>query len=321
MFWVGGYGPDMEGSGSGIGRLRPRPDGSLEYLGAVIETPSPSYLVERAGHVYSTDEGRGTVSSFVRTGESLICDGTVDSSGQWPCQLGFLDDALVVANYNTGTLGVVGLAPDGSVSELLQTLHSPVPEGLAHASLVLTPHLLVSADLGAERLLLYSVSGTTLVQTGEVVMPTGTGPRDLLLHESGLLYVLGEHGGTVTVYERVDGMLELVTSAALPGFVHGDQAAAISFGAEGFLYAGVRGGNRVSVLRSTADGRAIEPTGWVGCEGDWPRHLTARAGALHVANQNSDAVASFALGSDGMPVLIREPEFVPSPTFLLHARA
>ncbi len=307
----------MEGTAAGISVMHARSDGSLEFGGLAARTPSPTYLAHGRDHIYSADEGRGTITSFHRDGERLTADGTVDSAGQSPCQLEFLDDAVVVANYDSGTLGVVSLAADGAVERLLQTLASPVPEGLAHASLGLPGDRLVSADLGAERLLLFSVSGSTLVATGEVTMPPGTGPRDLVLHQSGLLYVLGEHGGTVTVYDPVDGMLELVTSVAIPGFGPGDQAAALSFGADGFLYAGVRGSNRVSVLHCSADGREVEPVRSVSCEGDWPRHLTVHRGLLHVANQNSNGVASFRLDLDGTPSLIREPEFVPSPTFLL----
>jgi len=39
-----------------------------------------------------------------------------------------------------------------------------------------------------------------------------------------------------------------------------------------------------------------------------------------VANQVSNSIASFRLGSDGMPSLIAEPTAVPSPNYLL-ARA
>ncbi|MEQ1734833.1 MAG: beta-propeller fold lactonase family protein [Rhodoglobus sp.] len=320
MFWVGGYGHDMDGTAKGIGTMSARADGSLAYAGVAVETPSPSYLVERGGRVYSSDEGRSTVSSYLRSGDRLVVDGTVDSAGQWPCHVALMDDVLVVANYNTGTLAVVALDRDGAAVELTQTLTSPDPQGHAHASLRLGPDWLISADLGAERLLLHTLRGAALERTGEVAMPAGTGPRDLVSHEAGLLYVLGEHGGTVTVYDPVEGALELVTSIPLPGFEPGDQAAAMSFGADGFLYAGVRGSNRVAVLKCSPDGRRIEPIGWVDCEGDHPRHLTVHDGILHVANQNTNAVASFRLESSGLPELIRVPEFVPSPTFILRAQ-
>jgi hypothetical protein len=38
---------------------------------------------------------------------------------------------------------------------------------------------------------------------------------------------------------------------------------------------------------------------------------------LHVANQLSNGVASFAIGADGIPSLIAEPTPVASPTYLL----
>ena len=40
-YWVGGYGPDMGGSATGIARLESRPDGTLDYRGvAAVAKPS-----------------------------------------------------------------------------------------------------------------------------------------------------------------------------------------------------------------------------------------------------------------------------------------
>lgn len=318
MWFIGGYGPQLDGLGTGIGYARERSDGSLEYAGVVATSPSPSYLVESDSHVYSADEANGTVSSFRRNGATLVHDGTVSSGGELPCHLTLLDGALVVANYLSGTVGVIDLAPTGAVGSLRQTLPGPIEGSHAHSSLLADATTLVTADLGDDSVLLHTLSGTTLTRTGRLAIGAGTGPRDLALTVSGSVVVLGQLDGSLSVVEEVDGVLAVVSSVVLPGVEGRDAAAAIAFGAGGYVYAGLRGSNRVSVART--DGHRIESVGWVSCEGDWPRHLTVDGDVLHVANQRSSTVASFRLGADGLPALIRKPEPVPSPTCLLKAR-
>lgn len=324
LWWAGAYGPDMDGSAQGIGVLRETADGGLEWVDLAAETLSPTYLARRGDHLYAVAEGTGHVHSFRVDGEKLEADGVVPSGGGWPCQIEFLDDALVIANYEDGVVGVVTLDPDGSVDALAQTLagdgsgpHPAQGGPHSHAALRLDARSVVTADLGADRLLLHAVSGSSLTRTGEVAVPPGTGPRDIVRHPAGLVYVLGEHGRDLRVFEWDGSSLVPVTSLALPGAESADQAAAIGFGPGGLVYAGLRGSNRVSVVASSPDGRELEAVGWVPSGGAWPRHLVVAGERLHVSNQESSQVASFALRADDLPELIGDPAVVPSPTFLL----
>lgn len=328
MWWAGAYGPDMEGTAAGIGLLRERSDGGLEWVDLAAEMMSPTYLARRGDHLYAVAEGSGHVHSFRVNGASLDADGVVPSGGGWPCQIEFVDDALVISNYENGTVGVVALAGDGSVSELTQVLEGsgsgPHPNQAGphtHAALRLDDATVVTADLGADRLLLHRVergdAGTALVRTGEVVMTPGTGPRDIVRHPSGLIYVLGEHGRDLSVFAWDGARLDLRTSLGLPGAEQSDQAAAVGFGPGGLAYAGLRGSNRVSVMAASPEGDTLEPVGWVDSGGAWPRHLVVAGDRLHVSNQESGQVSTFALRADGLPELVGEPAAVPSPTFLL----
>jgi 6-phosphogluconolactonase len=318
VWFIGGYGPQLDGVGTGIGLAHERADGSLEFFGVAATTASPSYLIEGDSHVYSADEASGTVSSFRREGSSLVHDGTAPSGGELPCHLTLLDGALVVSNYLSGTVGVVELSASGAVDSLRQVLPSPIEGGHAHASLALDSSTLVTADLGDDSVLVHTVSRTTLTRTGRLAIGAGTGPRDLARHASGSVLVLGQLDGSLSVLEEVDGVLGVAASIVMPGGEAGDAAAAIAFGPGGHVYAGLRGSDRISVART--DGHRLEPVGWVSCEGHFPRHLTVDGTVLHVANQRSGTVTSFRLGDDGLPALIREPEPVPSPTFLMRAR-
>ena len=57
---VGAYGPEMDGTASGITGLRSRPDGSLEPVdGFLIEAPSPAFLARVDGLLCAALEGEG----------------------------------------------------------------------------------------------------------------------------------------------------------------------------------------------------------------------------------------------------------------------
>jgi 6-phosphogluconolactonase (cycloisomerase 2 family) len=325
-WWLGAYGADMDGGAEGISLLTSRDDGSLELVRVSAQVLSPTYLAARAGHLYAAAEGSGHVHSYRIDGEQLVEDGRVRSGGGWPCQLEFLDGAIVASNYESGELGVVTLTDEGSVDALAQVItssgsgpHDAQQGPHAHASFRLDESTLLSADLGADRIFVHSIDGSTLARTGELALPPGTGPRDIARHPSGLILVLGEHGRTLHALEWTGSELEIVTAIDLPGAGPSDQAAAIGFGPGGFVYAGLRGTNQISVVHASDDGRTLTGIGAVSCEGDWPRNLVVDGNLLHVCNQLSSSVASFRLGADGMPALIAPPTAIPSPTHLVRA--
>jgi 6-phosphogluconolactonase len=323
---VGGYGPDLDGTATGIGLASERSDGSLEFVGVVAELASPSWLLEHRGHLLAAAEGLGEVHSFRRDGTRLMHDGDAPSGGTLACQLAVVGpETVVVANYGNGVVGVIDLLPDGAVGGLDQVLEgsgsgprATQPGPHAHAAFLVAERTVLTLDLGADRIHVHRLDGGRLERVASVALPPGTGPRDIARHPSGLIYVLGELGGELFAFEWADGMLELVASVPLAGAVDGDHGAALAFGAGGrFVYTGLRGSDRISIVRTSDDGRDLEAVAWVASEGEWPRHAVARGEVLHVSNQESNSIASFRLGSDGMPVLIADPTPVPSPAFLL----
>jgi 6-phosphogluconolactonase len=326
QWWVGGYGPDLDGIGTGIGLANERADGALEYLEVVAELASPTWLLEHRGHLLAAAEGLGEVHSFRRDGTRLVHDGSVSTGGTVPCHLALAGpDTLIASNYEDGVVGVIDLLPGGAVGELAQTLRGegsgprPTQPGPhAHAAFLVDEGTLLTLDLGADRIHVHRVEGGRLERVASVALPAGTGPRDIARHPSGLIYVLGELGGELFAFDWAAGVLELVASVSLAGAVDGDHGAALAFGQGGpFVYTGLRGSDRISIVRTSDDGRDLEAVAWVECEGEWPRHLVARDDVLHVSNQLSHSIASFRLGSDGMPSLIADPTRVPSPAFLL----
>lgn len=325
-WWVGAYTPDMEGTAEGIGVLVPRDDGSLEWSHLAARVESPTWVSERDAIVYAALEGAGRVEAFRRDGLGLTPLGGVSSGGTWPCHLAVLDDAIAVANYEDGPVGLITLT-DGVPTHLAQVIagegsgpHAEQAGPHAHAVFRVDARILLSADLGADRIHVHAIEPTRLVRTASLALPPGTGPRDIARHPSGLLHVLGEHGRTLTVVQWTGSELEIVSSVELPGSVVGDQASAIGYAHGGrTVFAGVRGSNLLSVLRASDDGRTLEPIGAVSTEGAWPRSHAVDGDLVHIANEQSSTVVTMRIGDDGIPAPIADPTPVPSPTHLLAA--
>lgn len=325
-WWVGAYSPDMEGTAEGIGVLVPRENGSLEWSHLAARVESPTWLAERDGILYAALEGAGRVEAFRRDGLTLTPLGGAPSGGTWPCHLALVDDTVLVANYEDGPVAVVSLH-DGVPTKLVQTIpgegsgpHEEQAGPHAHAVFPVDAATVLSADLGADRIHVHHRDGSRLQRTGSLALPPGTGPRDIARHPSGAIYVLGEHGRTLTVLEWAGGRLEIVGSVELPGAVVGDQASAIGFARGGrVVFAGIRGSNRLAVLSASVDGRTLEPLGSVPTEGDWPRSHAVDGELVHIANERSSTVVTMRIGADGIPSPIADPTPVPSPTHLLPA--
>jgi 6-phosphogluconolactonase len=321
--WVGGYTPEMEGVGRGIAALR-RTGSIVEYLGVLAETPSPSFLTRSGDVLYAAGESGPSVSAFRITPTALEPLGTQAAAGTFPCSLSIVDSFLIEACYGDGTVGVHLLDGDGIPGPVIQSLGDtgagphPAQDGAhAHDALRVDDTTVLTTDLGTDRVHIHTLGAEGLIRTGSLALPPGTGPRDLVLHPSGIVWMLGELSGEIFVLKREGDSFVVDGRVALPGAESGDHSAAIATSSDGrFVYVGHRGSNTVSVVSVDNTGTELTPVASVGCGGDWPRHLTVDGDYLHVANQRSSTVATFAIGADGVPELLGSIA-VPSPTYLL----
>jgi 6-phosphogluconolactonase len=198
----------------------------------------------------------------------------------------------------------------------------------AHASSWLPDGRVATTDLGFDLVRVWrrgSSASAPLVLDHEVTLPRGVGPRHLAWHESGHLHVLTEYSVEVfTLRAGLDGRFGVVagTPATADGAQEGDAAAEITVvGSREHLHASVRGSNRIATLRIRGDGSELRPVSDVESGGDRPRHHTEDGVVLHVANQGSGTVDSFAIdertGAPGRRIGRIE---VGSPTCLAPAR-
>lgn len=319
-FYVGAYTADMGGTATGIAALGRLADGSLENLGLATVADSPSYLAAAGDLVYAAAEATGRIEVFRRDGElPLVPVAGAPSGGVAPCHVARYGDTVVAACYVDGTLGVLSAEPLALTQrvEAFGAGPHPAQDGPhAHATFALDDTTILSADLGSDRVHVHELANGHLTRTASLDLPPGTGPRDFLRLPSGLLLVLGELSLEVLVLRWNDGELSIVGGAALAGAEPGDHASALSLGPGGrFAYAGLRGSNRISIL--AVDGETVTAAGSVDAGGDWPRHHVVDGDVMHVAHERSGTVASFRLGTDGVPALIAPAVAVASPIFLL----
>ncbi|MDM4761864.1 beta-propeller fold lactonase family protein [Galbitalea sp. SE-J8] len=318
---VGGYTPDLGGVGEGIVRVGLDADGGLVHRGLAAAVASPSYLAAAGDLVLAASEGAGRVEAFVRDGGGLRSIGGAESGGGWPCHLGVYGDTVVVANYRDGALGVLALDPlrlDGVVTARGSGAHPRQEQPHAHST-AWSGGRLLSADLGTDTIGVHTLAHGVLHRVGTWRAPDGTGPRDLLVHPSGRVFVLGELANVlIELRWSGAGELELVRQASLPGARADDQAAGLALAHDGrYLLAGLRGSDAIAVFDLAGGGlRALgaTPTG-----GSWPRHFAVDGELVLVANERSSTLTCLRIGADGDLAPAGEPLAVASPTFLLRA--
>lgn len=318
---VGAYGPDMDGGAAGITTASSRPDSSVVLTGDGPAAASPSWVAVRGDRMVAALEGEGRLAWFAREATGWRADGVTDLDGRWPCHAAFLDDDTVaVACYGDGAVVVARAGASRPLQRIEGAGSGPLPaqDGPhAHHVHVLPDGRVLTLDLGADRMHVHlRRPDGSLERVDSLALPAGTGPRDLCALPSGELALLGEWSCDVVVLDPAGHEFEVVQILALPDATAGrDQAAALGVSSDGrFLYAGIRGADRIAVIALEADG--LRALGSVPSGGRWPRHLLVDGELLHVADQLSDAVVTFRIGDDGMPVQLGATA-TPSPTCIV----
>lgn len=288
--WIGTYPAAGAGTPVGLGEgvWRVTLDdatGALSDATLVLTLPSPSYVTGVPGGpvVAALEAQEGQVATLAVEGDRLVERSRVGSGGAYPCHVSTeLDGLLAVANYGSGTLGLVPVAPDGTASEPVASLahegsgpRMDRQEG-PHAHFVtLTPdgrHVLV-ADLGTDEIRRYRRTADGVEPDGVAAsLPPGTGPRHLAFAADGrTLYVAGELDVQVHVLTWDDATATGTASQTVPAVV-GDVT-------------GSGGGGPVHAVRHPA--------------GSLPSHVVVDGGELLVAVRGADVLTRYRVGADG----------------------
>jgi 6-phosphogluconolactonase (cycloisomerase 2 family) len=340
LIWTGTYTADGGGRAEGIGALSSHPDGTLEWRGTAAKADSPSFLAihPTLPVVYAVAEQRQMVQSFRRAGEyGLEPFGDPQSAGEATCHVAVdpLGRFIVAACWGDGQVLLYELNHDGGISGRFAAAPSIDPHGSltpgqprqsrAHASLMLSDGRVMTTDLGHDTVRVWRYEpGAGLIADHELALPFASGPRHLVQHRSGSVFVVSEYSIEVFVVKADAGTFELISRgpATSGGSLPEDSAAEISLDQEGnHAYVGVRGSNLISVLQVGPDGTGLSPVKDVPSGGNWPRHHLVRGQWLHVAHERSDNIATFALDpTTGLPGPLIHNLRTPSPTALVVAK-
>ncbi|WP_045073127.1 lactonase family protein [Psychromicrobium lacuslunae] len=317
---VGSY-TSAQNHGAGISAVPIKADGLLGEPRTLAEISDPSFLALADDGVFAVQEQQqGKVAVFERDPSNGALELVSESEviGVDPCHLTLLTDGRVVAaNYGSGSVVLLSATNRLELQDLVQFDGSgPVTERQVgpHAHQVVpTPYgtLLVS-DLGSDTVTEFRLVDQRLEAQATLRLPAGAGPRHLVFRRgetTDWLLVLGELDGGFHLFARprreASGDWNYTGSVPLASreSVGTSYPAHIELSADQRLaYVSVRGQDQISVFDLTPLGRdemplllQEQPT-----EGVWPRHFALGNGVLYAANQFSDNIVVFALGSDGL---------------------
>lgn len=339
LIWTGAYTSDGGGRAEGIGALAAHPDGTLEWLGTAVKADSPSFLATHPSLpvVYAVAEQKKTVRAYRRRGDfglepfgdpqpagDATCHVAVDRQGRFLVAACWGDGQVVLYDLDSDGALRAGFPAPPSVDPHASQLPGEHRPSRAHASLMLPDGRVMTTDLGHDLIRIWNyIPGRGLAADHEVALPFGCGPRHLVQHPSGNVFVVSEYSVEVFILRPEAGTYELVFRgpATAGGSLPGDAAAEICLDGTGaHAYVGVRGSNLVSVLESRSGGAELVPIRNFSSGGDWPRHHLVRNGWLHVAHERSDNVATFRLDPvSGSPGPLVQSLSTPSPTALVPA--
>src|SRR5215813_13957884 len=228
---------------------------------------------------------------------------------------------LVMANYASGSVAVLPIAPDGSLKDQHQLVPLPgdpgphkVEQTSSHPhDIVFDPsgRFVLVPDKGLDRVFVFRFDAATgrlsPTDLGSVKSRPGAGSRHLMFHPKlPIVWVLNELDSTIATYrfDTEHGTLTaLQVMSTLPtDFTGYSTTAEIAVSSDGrFAYGSNRGHDSVTVFAVGPEGLLSE-VGWQPTQGSTPRFigLDPAGHFLYAANEQGDTVVTFRVdGSSG----------------------
>jgi 6-phosphogluconolactonase len=219
---------------------------------------------------------------------------------------------LVVANYASGSVAVLPIAPDGSLKDQQQVVQLPgepgphkVEQTSSHPHDIVFDHsgrFVLVPDKGLDRIFVFRFDAATgrldPTEQGSVKSRPGAGPRHLVFHaRRPIVWVLNELDSTITTYnfDTESGALKpLQVMSTLSDELTGySTAAEIAVSPNGQVYASNRGQDNVAWFKVFPDGK-LKIFGWQSTLGKTPRFIGIDPAGhnLYAANEQSDTIVA-----------------------------
>jgi len=298
---------------------------TLAPLGLAAESSNPSFLEldSKRRLLFAVNEDvNGAVTSFKindATGK-LTQLSQRSSNGAGPCHFA-IDKAgkfLVVANYASGNVAVLPIAPDGQLGDAIHTVqHSgkstdPQRQAAPHAHCAtFSPDdkFVFICDLGADKVFRYRFDPAqgklSPADPAFTASKSGAGPRHMAFRPDGkFAYVVNELNSTVDSYsyDSATGLLKHIENVStLPGYYDGPNLAAEIdvHPSDKWLYVSNRGNNTVILFGIDSEKGNLTYIEEQGTGGMTPRHFGIQPNAKHlaIANQNSNTLLACRIDS------------------------
>jgi 6-phosphogluconolactonase len=256
---------------------------------------------------YARDAETGLLTPLgqAATGGTNVVHGAFDSTGRH----------LVVANYSTGSVAVLPVAPDGKLADATQCLSMPGAPGPHRAEQASShPHQVVFdpsgqfvlvPDKGHDTICVFAFDAERGVLEPASVMASrpGAGPRHGAFHPTLPVYwVLNEIDSSITTYRWLaeTGTLEpmQVLPTLPPDFFGASTAAAIVVTHDGrHVFVSNRGQDGVAVFAVDTATGVLQSSGWIKAPGRDPRFMTLHGSDLYVASERDDVIGRYDLTS------------------------
>ncbi len=285
-----------------------------------IEDPSYVAINKKENLVYAVSEAKGGAAhsyNFNKETGDLKEINFVSSGGVHPCHI-ILDKTekwLFLANYSSGSLGLVPVKNNGELSEPVQSIQF-VGNG-PNAARQEKPHVhfthitpdnknLLVADLGTDKLYNYAFDSKAgkLSLFQELSLSPGSGPRHIEFHPSlPFVYVIQELTGSVTQFKISKGKLTFIQEvSALPNNFDGKNSSAdIHISPDGkFLYGSNRFYDTIVTFEINKVNGKLSQKKQTSVKGKTPRNfaITNDGKYMFVANQDSDNIVVFSINKN-----------------------
>jgi 6-phosphogluconolactonase (cycloisomerase 2 family) len=322
FMYVGSFTGKDRGHGEGLSVFhRQRESDRWTLVQRLNDLADPSFLIiDRAGRRLYSAHGDGTqVTSYQidQTTGRLAVLNQQPTGGRNGVHLAIdaTNRFLALANYATGSLVVLPINPDGSlspVSDIATLAGTPGPHRTQQESS--HPHhcpfdpsgrFIVVPDKGLDKVFVYRLDAARgkLVPADppDVGARAGAAPRHVGFHpRQPYAYVINELDSTITTYhlDPDKGTLEplQIVPTPPPAYTGNNSGAEIAVAPSGrFVYGSNRGHDSIAIFAIDQASGTLTPTGWESTQGRTPRFfgLDPSGTHLYAANQGSDTVVIF----------------------------
>lgn len=283
--------------------------GKLYAPELVAKITNPSYIAIAANnkYIWSVGEMDSTycLSSFyIDSIDSLHYINSQTGKGGLSCHIAELEPMrwLGAASYGSGLVTFYPIEANGAIGSLATVDHHWGRVPRAHCILPDPKgRFIYSADLGTDKVLIYTIERNKLRPFGEIDLPKGVGPRHIdFSPNTKWMAVVNELGSRIIIIKRdTSGAFGVIVHniSTLPAKFKGyNGAAGIHFSTDGrFLYASNRGDNSIVVCSFNEQTGNVKPIQWIRNDINWPRNFTLDPTGkyLIVANQYGNSMVVF----------------------------